>query len=598
MFLKNYKSRVMIIVAFLSTLLFSSLTFAAQWYEYYLDAENAAASEAWVTAIDNLKKAIEKEPRPEKSKRAYGMRRIDYYPYLKLGFAYLAIGNIQEAQSACEQSKKYGVAPETELNECFQRIIKLTGIAAPIPTQAPVIIVPSPAPVSSTPLVSTDTPPQIMVVEIPPTIEGEILTIQIAGADDHGIKEIRIVVKKPDSRGLIIASDPIIETPRSIQQTFDVSKNLSLDPGKNEILIEAIDTSWQITQETVTVFRQIPQVPHPERKDQVYAVIIGIGDYQDDRIPDLRFTENDAQGLYNVLTDPAYGGIPQEHIKLLLHKDATVSNIKSAIGTWLRAQADEQDTVLIYYAGHGAPEGNETYWVTYEANIDDLYATALSNNDVSDMLTRIQSKRMITFLDACYSAATVKRTKGTRGMPTEIPWEKFQGTGRITITASNGKQESLEDEEYGHGVFTYHLLEGLKGKADGFAGTERDGVVDVDEIWNYVRERVKADARQRGNLQEPVLQTDLYSSGIPLTYNLKYFEEQQKAAEAKEREQEIQQKQKKLAEFYEHGDIQTEHFECALEMLASGAPPNKYLEDLLSGKISAKTFNQFFTCEP
>ncbi len=182
-------------------------------------------------------------------------------------------------------------------------------------------------------------------------------------------------------------------------------------------------------------------------------------------------------------------------------------------------------------------------------------------------------------------------------MPTEIPWEKFQGAGRITITASNGKQESLEDEEYGHGVFTYHLLEGLKGKADGSAGTERDGVVDVDEIWNYVRERVKADARQRGNLQEPVLQTDLYSSGIPLTYNLKYFEEQQKVVEAKKREQEIRQQQKKLAEFYERGDIQTEHFECALEMLASGAP-NKYLEGLLSGKISSKTFNQFFACEP
>lgn len=597
MFLKNHKSSVIFIGVFLSTLVMSSMTFAAQWYEYYLDAENAAASEAWVTAINNLKKAIEKEPKPEKGKRAYGMRRIDYYPYLKLGIAYLAIGTIQEAQLACEQSKEYGIAPETELNECFRRIIQLSRIVATTPPQPLATSIPATVPVSVTPLDSKDTPPQIIVVELPPTIEGEILTIQIAGADDHGIKEIRIVVKKPGSRGLLLASDPIVETPRSIQQTFDVSKELSLEPGKNEILIEAIDTSGQITQEIVTVFRQMPQLPQPERKDQVYAVIIGIGDYQDDRIPDLRFTENDAQGLYDILTDPIYGGIPPEHIKLLLHKDATVSNIKSAIGTWLRAQADEQDTVLIYYAGHGAPEGNETYWVTYEANIDDLYATALSNNEVSDMLKRIQSKRMVTFLDACYSAATVNRTRGTRGMPTEIPWEKFQGAGRITITASNGKQESLEDEEYGHGVFTYHLLEGLKGKADGSAGTERDGIVDVDEIWNYVRERVKADARQRGNLQEPVLQTDLYSSGIPLTYNLKYFEEQQKAVEAKKRVQEIRQQQKKLAKFYERGDIQTEHFECALEMLASGAP-NKYLEGLLSGKISSKTFNQFFACEP
>lgn len=582
---------------FLIIMIFTaSWALAAAFYDHYFEAQKAIEKKDWPKAIDRLKKAIVEDPVSAQRKKTYGMRFIEYYPYFELSRAYFQIGDSKNAFLSCEQAKKYGVAKEIEA--CGRLLQSPTPI---IPSSASGNVlaptpIPTPAPVSPPSLMGEETHPKIIMVEIPPTIEGEILTIKIAAADAHGIQEIRILVKKPDSRGLFIPSEPIVEKPPEIQQRFDVSKTLLLQPGKNEILIEAVNTAGQISQETVTVFRKIPQALPQERKDQVYAVIIGIGDYQDNRIPDLRFTENDAQGLYDVLTDPAYGGIPPEHIKLLLHKNATVSNIKSAIGTWLRAQVREYDTVLIYYAGHGAPEGNETYWVTYEANIDDLYATALSNNEVSDMLTRIQSKRMITFLDACYSAATVKRTRGTRGMPIEIPWEKFQGEGRITITASNGKQESLEDEEYQHGVFTYHLLEGLKGKADGSAGTERDGVVDVDEIWNYVRERVKADARQRGNMQEPVLQTDLYSSGIPLTYNLEYFEEQQKAAEAKKHEQEIQQKKEKLAELYEHGDIQTERFECALKMLDSGAP-NKYLDDLLSGKMSPKTFNQFFKCE-
>ncbi len=77
-----------------------------------------------------------------------------------------------------------------------------------------------------------------------------------------GFKEIRIVVKKPGFVQVFFSHpDPIVETPRSIQQTFDVGKDLSLEPGKNEILIEAIDTSGQITQEIVTVFRQMPQLP-------------------------------------------------------------------------------------------------------------------------------------------------------------------------------------------------------------------------------------------------------------------------------------------------------------------------------------------------
>ena len=587
------------IKCFLIIMIFrASWALAATFYDYYFEAQKAIEKKNWSSAIDRLKKAIAEDPVSAQRKKTYGMRFIEYHPYFELSRAYFQIGDSENAFLSCEQAKKYEVAKEIDACE---RLLQSSIPRIPSPTPGNVLAptpIPTPAPVFFPSPVSEETHPKIIVVEIPPTIEGEVLTIKIAAADAHGIQEIRILVKKPDSRGLFIPSEPIVEKPPEIQQRFDVSKTLSLEPGKNEILIEAVNTAGQISQETFTVFRQmLPQSPPSQaRKDQVYAVIIGISDYQDDRIPDLRFTENDAQGLYDVLTDPAYGGIPPEHIKLLLHKNATVSNIKSAIGTWLRAQVGEDDTVLIYYAGHGAPEGNETYWVTYEANIDDLYATALSNNEVSDMLTRIQSKRMITFLDACYSAATVKRTRGTRGMPIEIPWEKFQGEGRITITASNGKQESLEDEEYQHGVFTYHLLEGLKGKADGSAGTERDGVVDVDEIWNYVRERVKADARQRGNTQEPVLQTDLYSSGIPLTYNLEYFEEQQKAAEAKKHEQKIQQKKEKLAELYEHGDIQAEHFECALKMLDSDAP-NKYLDDLLSGKMSPKTFNQFFKCE-
>ncbi len=75
----------------------------------------------------------------------------------------------------------------------------------------------------------------------------------------------------------------------------------------------------------------------------------------------------------------------------------------------------------------GAPEGRDTYWVTYNANIDDLYTTALNNNDITEMLARIESERVITFLDSCYSAATVNRKDRTRTVQTEILGEIFRG---------------------------------------------------------------------------------------------------------------------------------------------------------------------------
>ena len=58
------------------------------------------------------------------------------------------------------------------------------------------------------------------------------------------------------------------------------------------------------------------------RSGDVYAVIIGIGDYADKRL-NLRYTDDDARDLYDLLTDPNYGGVPEDNIRLLVDKDAT-----------------------------------------------------------------------------------------------------------------------------------------------------------------------------------------------------------------------------------------------------------------------------------
>ncbi len=326
------------------------------------------------------------------------------------------------------------------------------------------------------------------------------------------------------------------------------------------------------------------QTPETVRSSNIYAVIIGIGHYEDNRL-NLNYTENDAQGLYDLLTDPQYGGIPKDNIQLLLNENATDRNIKRTIGKWLAQQADEEDTVLIYYSGHGAPEGSETYWVTYNADINDLYSTALSNNEIADMLSRIRSQRMVTFLDSCYSEATVYRKDKTRSIATEIPLENFIGTGHVVISASDGKQLSLELDQFKHGVFTYYLLEGLRGDAD----TNQDYIVDVEEIWGYVKRRVSETARNAGNEQTPVLQGRL-TAGISLTVNL--------AELKRRRELEEQEKARKLAKLqtlFEAERLSVEHFNCAFTMVTAGQS-NLYLDNLLADKLLPEIFSRSFTC--
>jgi hypothetical protein len=173
---------------------------------------------------------------------------------------------------------------------------------------------------------------------------------------------VNVSIKKPGTRSFII-------TPADLEQQ-QFKATVQLDIGQSEIVVEARDTSGQVTTKTFPIVRKAAQSGNVTataaspgtalRSRDVYAVIIGIGNYQDPSIPPLHFTVNDAQGVYDLLTDPNYGGIAKDHITLLLDQDATASKIKRAIGKWLSQQAKEDDTVLIYYAGHGAPEGEET----------------------------------------------------------------------------------------------------------------------------------------------------------------------------------------------------------------------------------------------
>jgi uncharacterized caspase-like protein len=327
----------------------------------------------------------------------------------------------------------------------------------------------------------------------------------------------------------------------------------------------------------------------PVKRGDYYAVVIGIGTYRDERIPSLKYTRVDAEEIYRLLTDPAYGGFPTEHVRLLIDEEATDNHIKSAIGTWLRRNAREHDTVVIFFAGHGAPEDEHTYWVTYNANIDDLYGTALSNDEIAHMFDRIEANRMIAFLDSCYSAATVNRTDKTRGLlVVEDPFQKFRGKGRVIITSSDGKEQSLELEQFGHGVFTYYLLEALKGKAD----EDRDGFIALDEVWDYVKYRVADTARSHGSTQTPIIDGS-YSAGIVLSKNPERLRELARKAEREKRQRELESRIATITELYSKGEITDRQFDSAVRILKAGEK-NRLLEGFLTGTISLATFKTVF----
>ena len=259
--------------------------------------------------------------------------------------------------------------------------------------------------------------------------------------------------------------------------------------------------------------RDVQDSESPWRKD-AYAVVIGINEYIDPKIPNLRFARADAEAVHRVLTDPAIGRFNPDHVTLLLDAQATERNIKSALGTQLPRRAGRDATVVIYFAGHGAPvidprarsaDGLEKYIIPHDAIADDLRSSGISMDSVQQYFSWLDASQVVCFLDSCYSGTAGGRSFDhpayqTRAMLSDEFLESLASEGRFVVTACATNEVSLESPQRGHGIFTHYLVEGLRGAAD----TDQNGKVTIDELYEYVYRNVERDAREIGGSMNPV----------------------------------------------------------------------------------------------
>jgi uncharacterized caspase-like protein len=269
--------------------------------------------------------------------------------------------------------------------------------------------------------------------------------------------------------------------------------------GTNRIQVKATDTDGLTSERVLTIHFS------PSRRN-FWAVVVGINDYP--QLPKLKYAVNDAKEFHRLLVEK--NQVPPENITLLLNDQASLKNLRSTLGTKLKNAAGLDDMVIIFFAGHGATErdamsadgdGLEKYLLPWETDPADLYSTAMPMREIAYIFDRIRSDRLIFISDSCYSGASGGRTisvTGTRAKITDGFLERISsGRGKVIITASSANEVSVEKDDLQHGVFTYYLLEGLRGAAD----TDRDGTVTVDEAYRYVSEKVP---RATGQEQHPV----------------------------------------------------------------------------------------------
>ena len=252
-----------------------------------------------------------------------------------------------------------------------------------------------------------------------------------------------------------------------------------------------------------------------------WAVVVGISSYEDTAIPGLRFAHRDAEALQDLLLSEVagMGGYDRDNVILLTNEEATFRNIRTALRGFLTS-ATEQDQVMFYFAGHGVRDParpEDYYFLTHDTELDNLAGTALPMSDLEQALQSLEYRDLILIADACHSGdmTTQVAFRDAFGYNdiNDIFRERFQESrgGEVVFTAGEGRDLSQEGERWGggHGVFTYHLLEGMRGAAD----TSGDGIVYLGELMEYVRDQVRRDTR---NAQNPAIAGASFDRYLPM----------------------------------------------------------------------------------
>lgn len=241
-----------------------------------------------------------------------------------------------------------------------------------------------------------------------------------------------------------------------------------------------------------------------------YALVIGVSQYPKlDSKLQLKFTERDADAVYSILISREGGNFKAENVRKLTGTKATLANIKNELENWLPSVTNENDRVLIYYAGHGFVYSGKVYLAPTDFDPKNPAGTGYSTEQLGAAFgSKIKGKWKVMLTDACHSGAvtsdTDSRTLNSRLLD--------MNRSLFSLTASRDREQSFESPEWGggHGIFTYYVVKGMEGEAD----ESRDGLVTADELTAYVQRNVR---EASGGRQNPTVGGS-FDNGMLLAY--------------------------------------------------------------------------------
>lgn len=295
-----------------------------------------------------------------------------------------------------------------------------------------------------------------------------------------GIDEVRLF-----HNGRRVAFESNVQKTRADQNATIYSIEFPLVAGHNEFTAVATSTNkLESNRATVTLFSD-SKVPG----STCHLLVVGINEYENQSL-NLNYATSDAKSFASKMKAQGEQIYSKVVLHQLLDKDATRDGILNKVAE-LKDKISVNDVFIFYYAGHGSMVDGSFYLVS--TNASRLYDNskineyAIAASELQQAMLDIKALKQLIVMDACQSGGSVE-VLAQRGVPEEKAIAQLSRSSGIHVMAAAGSEQyATEFESLGHGLFTYALLEGLAGAAD---GAPKDGKVTIYELKGYLDDQV------------------------------------------------------------------------------------------------------------